>query len=192
MAALKETLELAKRREQLEAWEKGEAAIATHLLMAEKFPAPPDIDEETRQALQPFVQWTTKTNARYCPAKPLTVAAYVLEQSATGASTEKLLQQLDAIGRMHDRHNLPNPCATHAARQALESVTNIEPPRSWKAEEKELFLTLPADIKAVVSRREQQREKELRRLQNELAAMKRQSTAADIKEPTKLKEETNG
>jgi hypothetical protein len=75
---------------------------------------------------------------------------------------------------------------------ALESVTNIEPPRSWRAEEKELFLTLPADIKAVVSRREQQREKELRRLQNETAAIKRQTTAADIEEPSKLKEETNG
>jgi hypothetical protein len=115
-----------------------------------------------------------------------------LEQSATGASTEKLLQQLDAIGRMHDRHNLPNPCATHAARAALESVTNFDPPRSWRAEEKEAFLTLPAEIKAVVSRREQQREKELRRLQNELAEMKRSTVAADTKEPTKIKENSNG
>lgn len=190
--ALADTVELAKRREQIEAWNQGEEALALQVLTNSPLPPPPEIDEETRQSLQPFVQWTTKTNSRYCPAKPLTVAAYVLEQSATGASTEKLLQSLDAIGRLHDRHNLANPCATWAARAALESVTGFAPPRSWKAEEKEAFLTLPAEIKAVVSRREQQREKELRRLQNELAQLKRSTVAADTKEPTKLKEETNG
>ena len=189
--ALKETLEIARRREQVEAWDKGEAEVAMQLLTKSPLPPPQEIDEETRQALQPFVQWTTKTNARYCPAKPLTVAAYVLEQSATGASTEKLLQSLDAIGRLHDLHNLASPVGTHAVRAALESVTGFEPPRSWKAEEKELFVTLPAEIKAVVSRREQQREKELRRLQNELAQLKRSTVAADTKEPTKLKEETS-
>lgn len=152
MTALATTIDLAKRREEAARWDRGEQEVATQL----QLPAPPDLDEETRQALQPFIAFSTRASVRYCPAKPMTVAAYVLEQAATGASTEKLLQSLDAIGRLHDRHSLANPCATWAARQALESVTGFDPPRSWKAEEKEAFLTLPAEIKAVVSRREQQ------------------------------------
>ena len=75
LMALADTVELAKRREQIEAWNRGEEALALQVLTNSPLPPPPEIDEETRQSLQPFVQWTTKTNSRYCPAKPLTVAA---------------------------------------------------------------------------------------------------------------------
>ena len=129
MMALADTIELAKRREQVEAWDKGEAEVAMQLLTKSPLPPPPEIDEETRQALQPFLQWSTKTQVRYCPAKPLTVAAYVLERAATGASTDQLLRQLNAISTLHDRHNLASPVGTHAVRAALESVTGFEPPR---------------------------------------------------------------
>jgi hypothetical protein len=190
MAALADTIELARRREQAQKWDQGEAALAAEVVLRAQLPPPPDLSEEDRQSLQPFIAYTTTASARFCPAKPTTVAAFIIEQAgATGSSTEKLLQQLDAIGRLHDRHNLANPCATHAARAALESVTNIEPPRSWRGPEKQMFTTLPAECRAVVARRERERELEVRKLQNETAQL-RQSTAADTKAPSKLNGET--
>lgn len=193
--ALADTIELARRREQAEAWSKGEAAVAAEVVLRAQLPPPPDLSEDDRKSLQPFVQWTTQKNARYCPAAPLTISAFVLAQAATGASTDKLLQQLDAIGRLHDRHNLANPCATWTARAALESVIQTDPPRSWTKAEQQAFVQLPSEVKAAISRREKDRERALRRTQNELAAMKRQNQTAPDAKPvieTKKEEVTHG
>ena len=47
--------------------------------------------------------------------------------------------------------------------------SSAEPPRSWKKEDKEFFLTLPLHAQEIIARREQEREIGLRRKQNELA-----------------------
>ena len=52
---LAETVELARLREEAARFDKGEAAIAAELLLHSQLPTPPDIDEETRQQLQPFI-----------------------------------------------------------------------------------------------------------------------------------------
>ena len=49
----------------------------------------------------------------------------------------------------------------------------IEPPRSWTKEEKETFKTYPRDLQETLSRREQERETNLRRGQNELAEQRK-------------------
>jgi hypothetical protein len=106
------------------------------------------------------------------------VAQFIFEQSATGATTESILRQVEAISRLHDKYGLSNPTATAAARAVLEREFAIEVPRSWKAPEKEMFVMLPADIRAAISRREKQRETEVRRLQNSIAEEKKRLQAA--------------
>jgi hypothetical protein len=82
---------------------------------------------------------------------------------------------------------------TAAARAVLEREFNFDIPRSWKIPEKEMFCTLPAEIRAAVSRREKQRETEVRRLQNSVAELKRFQTAPEISKPvTNDKENTDG
>ena len=49
----------------------------------------------------------------------------------------------------------------------------IEPPRSWTKEEKEAFKAYPRDLQETLSRREQERETNLRRGQNELAEQRK-------------------
>ena len=49
----------------------------------------------------------------------------------------------------------------------------IEPPRSWTKEEKETFKSYPRDLQETLSRREQERETNLRRGQNELAEQRK-------------------
>ena len=150
--ALADTIELARRREQAEAWSKGEAAVAAEVVLRAQLPPPPISRKTIGSRCNPSCSGRPK-NARYCPAAPLTISAFVLAQAATGASTDKLLQQLDAIGRLHDRHNLANPCATWTARAALESVIQTDPPRSWTKAEQQAFVQLPSEVKAAISRR---------------------------------------
>ncbi len=60
-------------------------------------------------------------------------------------------------------------------------------PRSWPKAEKLMFLSLPEQIQRVIGLRERQRETELRRLQNEVANLRKQTQTK-----TKEKETTNG
>jgi len=56
--------------------------------------------------------------------------------------------------------------------QATEPEANlppIEPPRSWTTEEKERFRSLPRELQAYLSEREQERDRDVRRRQNEAA-----------------------
>jgi hypothetical protein len=142
--------------------------------LAEQLELPPvALDDETKQNLSPFIRFTTTANVRACPALPTTVGAFVLKLSASGASTEQILRQLEAVARLHDSHGLPNPTATAATRAALEREFNFDAPRSWTIPEKEMFQTLPAEVRAAISRREKQRETEVRRLHNQVADIKR-------------------
>ena len=52
---------------------------------------------------------------------------------------------------------------------AEESLPPVEPPRSWTKEQKDRWASLPRDTQEYVSAREQERERELRRGQNEAA-----------------------
>src|SRR5262249_28026235 len=161
---------------------QGEADVLAKI--SAELPQPAALDDETRENLQPFLAWTTEKNCRYAPAKGFVVAAFVLDQAATGASTETILRRVSAISILHDRYGLSDPVSSSAARYALGYAIPTEAPRSWNKLEKEAFVQLPPEVKAAIHRREHQRETEVRRMQNQLAELKRQQqSAADNKEP---------
>jgi hypothetical protein len=188
---LVDTIETVRRRELAAKLDAGEAEI--HAKIADQLPQPSELDSETLQALRPWLSWTTANSVRHCPAKSHVVAQFILEQSATGATTESILKQIDAIARLHDKFSLPNPVATSAARAVLEREFAFAVPRSWTGPEKEMFCTLPAEIRAAISRREQDRETTLRRAQNNLAEeRKRLKVDAEIKSAEQPKETANG
>src|SRR5262249_27067618 len=152
--------------------DQGEAAVLERL--AGQLPQS-DLDEQTRADLAPWLAWTTERTVRHAPAKSYCVAQFVLDQSATGATTESILRQVNAISALHQKFGLADPTATSATRWALETSFNFGPaPRSWTRPEQEIFVTLPVEVRAAISRREHQREKEVRRLQNSIADLKRQ------------------
>jgi len=191
MAQLAETLEAIKRRELAQRLDAGEAEVLARtreLLL----PTPASFDEQTRSDLQPWLAWTTQASCRHAPAKPFVVAQFIREQAVTGVSTEALLRRVNAISVLHDKHNLADPVATTVVRAVLSEVVAVEAPRSWRKPEKEMFVTLPPDIRAAVARREHERETQLRRLQNEVAALKKTTanSTAPNESVTTSKEET--
>jgi hypothetical protein len=53
----------------------------------------------------------------------------------------------------------------------------IEPPRSWTKEERERFYSLPRETQEYIANREQERDREIRRSQNEAAEARKTTTA---------------
>jgi hypothetical protein len=64
----------------------------------------------------------------------------------------------------------------------------IEAPRSWTTEEKERFKALPRELQAYLSEREQERDRDLRRRQNE-AAEQRKALEADRQKAEQVRQE---
>jgi hypothetical protein len=117
----------------------------------------------------PFNRWASKRHARRCPAKPTTVALFALEQADMGVAVDTILAQLDAIEQMHDKFSLPNPVRTAAVEHAMATLLKANPPRSWSKSEKGQWALLPASIRSAITRRENDRDHELRRLQSKVA-----------------------
>ena len=175
-ANLSDAIAAAKTREQIQKWDSGEARLAAELPIQSV-----DLSADVRSCLDAFNKWTASKSARRLPAKPVTVACYVLDQAALGVPAQQILAQLDAIERAHDRHSLSNPVRTAVVRAALETIIKVDPPRSWPKEDKVLFAQLDPEIRQVIARRESERDRELRRIQSRAAELRRLPNGAATK-----------
>jgi hypothetical protein len=126
---------------------------------------------------------------RSLPAKPVSVAAFVRYQQDRGVPRPMIAESLTAIEELHFAASQSNPCATPVVRTTTGST--IEPPRSWTKSEQLLFTGLPPEVAAVIARREQDREKTLRRCQNELAELKKRQQADAERTADNRKENDN-
>jgi hypothetical protein len=151
---------------------QNEAALAARI-------APFQMDSEAQRSIGAFIRWCADNGLRSCPAAPAAVAAFV---RSMGASKEEIAEAVAAIVELHDSRGQSNPVATAAVRAELIRVGNLKPPRSWRNEEKLLFVDLPLEIQATVGRREEQRDTELRRLQNEVAKLRHGGAKPAIKD----------
>src|SRR5262249_60739317 len=117
------------------------------------------------------------------------VAAYVRWQQDNGIARQRVAESLEAIAALHESVAVGNPCATAIVRTVTGGST-IEAPRSWSKDSKVAFAELPVEIQAVIAKREHERERELRRMQNELADLKKRiPPRTDNKRNVKTKKE---
>jgi hypothetical protein len=190
---LAEEIRKAKEREIIAALDHGEALIAAELKLQA-----PDVALTNDQGalLTAFVEWCAAKSVRRCPARPFTVAAHALHQKDAGVAPDRIIDTLVAIEALHNAYKLPNPCRTAIVDAALEQVLEIKPPRSWPDADKNLWATLPAQIRHRISTRETERDNGLRRSQNKLAeqlkALKPKDEAMKPVEQPKESELQNG
>ena len=176
---LADELAKAQQREQIAAWDRGEAAIRSQL--AVNVPAR-SLSADVRDRFGLFEKWCSDKSVRRLPAKPWVVAAFILDQTANGRDAQGCLALLAAIDDLHQHHGLASPVHTQVVRAALETFLKTAPPRSWNNEERAEFALLPPDIRHAIARREAERDKALRLAQNRLAEeRKRLSSGADTK-----------
>jgi hypothetical protein len=182
-SAILSEIEKARQREKIAAWTKaenamGEKFVATlkvefasskkvSIAIAESVTPPSQVES---MLWQNFVEWCGDEGVRFCPARPSTVAAYLYSRKL---QPDGMLDALRVISRQHDRHGLSNPCATTIVRATLELAVEDKPPASWRKAEQETWEFLPVEIRQAVARRESQRDKEIRRAQNENAELRK-------------------
>jgi hypothetical protein len=163
----------AQRRAEAEAFDRNEQALAATVDDSVVELTPSD-----RELLQPWLAWCKDQGVRHAPAKPWCAAAFVLYQNNRGVAEPEIVAQCNAIARLHDKWRLANPIATHSVGIALERISKIEAPRSWTKEEKFAWSLLSPAIRTVIARRETERDRALRRIQNEAAALRKTKDAA--------------
>jgi hypothetical protein len=148
----------------------------------------PLLDADANLRLKPYEHFCREHGVRSHPARPQTVLGFLRSEKASGTEPFKIALALSAVETLHDHFGYANPVAVAAVRRELGLILNIEAPRSWPLAEQLVFVSLPPEIRAIIARRERERETALRRAQNEAAEAKRQSGSAD--KPATPNEET--
>jgi hypothetical protein len=138
-------------------------------------PRPPDTHRPAR-----FIRFCEDQSLPWRPAAPAVVAAFVLGHSKLG----NCLEEIRSISAAHCSQDIPDPTPCRQVAEALLRLSDIKPPRSWPAAERTIFMQLPRDLQAYLIPREAERDKIIRRAQNEAAEARKA-----IQKPT---EATNG
>lgn len=134
-----------------------------------------------------FVKWCELNGVTACPASPALVARFVTDCGLLGMT--RLWPAVQEISRMHASLGLADPTLGGVAASAMSAIAAIPPPRSWPGAFKRRFDALPYDIQVHLASHEAQRERALRRAQND-AATARQKLA--VFEAQTKEEKTNG
>ena len=163
---LADELEKARQRQQLLDWETNERRLAGEL----KFNVPKrSLSAAEFQCWNRFSTWCEGKSVRKIPAKPATVAAYVLAMAGMGVPHEQIVSVVNAADVAHQFHGLSSPLHTQIVRAALDTILKAEPPRSWSKDEKAEWALLPPAIRQIVARRKSKRDISIRRKQNAIA-----------------------
>jgi hypothetical protein len=134
-----------------------------------------------------FVKWCELNGATACPATPASVARFVADCASLGMS--RLWPAVRDISRMHVALGLADPTLGGLAASAMSGIAAIPPPRSWPGRFKQQFGALPYDIQVHLASHEAQRERALRRAQNDAASARQKLAACEAQTKD---EKTNG
>jgi hypothetical protein len=137
------------------------------------------LDPHQRALFSAFEHFCRSSGVRAIPAAPAVIACYLRACMAEGDAPAAA----EAIRIAHQAHGLPCPVSTHVVRSQLNELIEDKPPRSWRLEEQLLWAALPPEIRGIISRRERERDLALRRKQNELAELTRQTATAPEAKP---------
>jgi hypothetical protein len=124
-----------------------------------------------------FANWCLLRGVPDLPAAPADVAQFVADCAPLGVDIVWALVQ--EISSLHCGRGLADPTLGGPVASAINTISGLEPPRSWRKEEKLRFHALPYDLQTTVLRRDEERERararlmsEADRLRNELAEVK--------------------
>jgi hypothetical protein len=106
---LSDALEAAKQKERIERWDRGEAVVKSQLKLA--VPTT-NLTPAIHEHFAVFTRWCDVRACRKCPAKPSTLAAFVLEQKELGVPSQTIIERLAAIDAQHQHFDLPSPIHT--------------------------------------------------------------------------------
>lgn len=118
-----------------------------------------------------FARWCMLNGIQQLPASPAVVASFIADCGSLGA--DRLWTEVVEISREHMANGYADPTVGGPASDAMNAVSKIEPPASWRRTEHQAFHRLPYDLQLYVWRRERERDKAVRQAQNAAAAVRR-------------------
>jgi hypothetical protein len=117
-------------------------------------------------------KWCALHGHQPVPASPTMIARFIAELSPLGV--DRVWPAVLEISRAHYTIGLPDPVSSAPVTIEMNKLSGISPPRSWPREEQTRFATLPCDIQAWLSKRQDTDDRLIRKLQNELAQLKKE------------------
>jgi hypothetical protein len=124
-----------------------------------------------------FSNWCALNGQRALPASPAAIGKFVDDIAPFGI--EKVWDQVQQIRREHYVRDLGDPTlGPGPVSDAINRISGMTPPRSWRAEAKAEFMALPWPVQVEIGKREAERDRAVRRMQNEVAELKRAKVAA--------------
>ena len=134
-----------------------------------------------------FARWCELNGVSWCPAAPATVARFVADCASLGIG--RLWPAVQDISKAHVELGLADPTLGGVVAAAVSDVGGIDAPRSWPHDRKQRFKALPYDLQVYVAAHEAQREKALRRAQNEAANARKEIAALQPPQREAFKED---
>jgi len=122
-----------------------------------------------------LARWCALNGVAVFPVPPAIVARFVADCAPLGI--DRLWPAVQDIQAAHVSLGLADPTLGPEVAAALDDVAGIAPPRSWPGDYKQRFRSLPYDLQRFVADHELQREKALRRAQNDAAELRRKLAA---------------
>ncbi|MGY3532235.1 hypothetical protein [Bradyrhizobium sp. USDA 4452] len=116
---------------------------------------------------------TSQVNGQFAAAgRPVSgMNTQTLPPHSLGA--DRVWLALQEVSRAHQEHGYADPTRSTAATNAMNALTRVEPPQSWRREARERFFALPWDLQLYIVEREGVRDRALRRAQNAAAARRK-------------------
>jgi hypothetical protein len=124
-------------------------------------------------------KWCSLRGESAIPASPTIIARFIKDVAPMGI--DRVWPAVLEISRAHYTIALPDPTFSYPVTTAINALSKLDPPRSWPAQEKARFLTLPYDIQSILAKRQADADRQVRRLQNEVATLKKELENADAK-----------
>jgi len=133
------------------------------------------------QEASAFGKWCIQRNLRSLPAAPAHVAAFVRDCEPM-LPIDKIWELVNEVSQTHLANGLADPTAGGVVAATMNSIANIDPPRSWPKELWPRFDALPYDLQAYLAVREKETNRVVRRAQNEAADARKALAAIENRE----------
>ena len=127
-------------------------------------------------------KWCALRGEQAIPASPTIIARFIADIAPLGI--DRVWPEILQISRAHYTVGLPDVTNSFPVATAINALSKLTPPRSWPAEEKLRFATLPYDLQVIILKRETDRDREVKHMHAQFAKLKKETENASSKTDT--------
>jgi hypothetical protein len=117
------------------------------------------------------------------PAQPAHVADFVREMWTLTSNVGKIWEAVQEVSHSHLSNGLADPTAGGPVAAAMNEISKLQPPRSWRKDFWPRWHALPWDVQNYLTQHEEQRDRVVRDAQNQAGDLRHKLKLLEQKEP---------